>query len=222
MIILFVLFRIWNCKLPVAILIYLYSTFFSYLPRILKLYNHVELAALNMLHQTRPCVESIKNSHAFGSPAVLRPWATHTSHTLCRLPSSSASKSSRSYSSSCGSLRTTGWITLPCLDCSRFFAVLLSTPMFCTAALCNIVNSVSQYEHCVCLSVCLSICAPLLSSVRRSAALSFCYKWTLQSIDRTLFRKDKATCYIWPNCKNTKGGCILQPCFRFQISTFTS
>jgi len=184
MIILFWLFRIWNYKLPIAIPIYLYSAFFSYLPRILKLYNHVELAALNMLHQTRPCVESIKNSHAFGSPTVLRPWAMHTSHTLCRLPSSSASKSSRSYLSSCGLLCMTGWITLLCLDCSRLVAVLLSTPMFCTAALCNIVNIVSQYKHC--LSVCLSIFAPVLPSVQRYAALSFCYKWTLQSIDRTL------------------------------------
>lgn len=176
----------WNYKLPIAILIYLYSTFFSYLPRILKLYNHVELAALNMLHQTRPCVESIKNSHAFGSPAVFRPWAMHTSHTLCRLPSSSASKSSRSYFSFCSSLCLAGWITLPCSDCSRLVAVLLSPPMFCTATLCNIVNSVSQYKHCVCLSVCLSIFAPVLSSVRRSEALSFCYTWTLQSVNRTL------------------------------------
>lgn len=186
MIILFLLFRIWNYKLPVAVLIYLCSTLFSYLPRILKLYSHVELAALNMLHQTKPCVGSIKNSHAFGSPAVLRPWATHTSHTLCRLLLSSASKSSRSYSSSCVSLCATGWITLPCSDCSRLVAVLLSLPMFCTAALWNIVNSVSQYKQCVCLSVCLSIFVPVLSSVRRSAALSFCYKWTLQSVDRTL------------------------------------
>jgi len=149
MIILFLLFRIWNYKLPIAILIYLYSTLFSYLPSILKLYSHVELAALNILHQTSLCVESIKNSHAFGSPAVLRPWATHTSHTLCRLPSSSASSSSRSYSSSCGSLCTTGRITLPCTDCSRLVDVLLSPRMFCTAALCNVVNYVSIQTLCL-------------------------------------------------------------------------
>lgn len=193
MIILFVLFRIWNYKLPIAILICLYSTFFSYLPRMLKLYNHVELAALNMLHQTRPCVESIKNSHAFGSPAVLRLWATHTSHTLCRLPSSSASKSSRSYSSSCGSPCMTGWITLRCSDCSRLFAVLLSPPMFWTAALCNILNSVSQYEHCVCLSkyfcTCAVLCAKVCSIIillRMNAAVRR---------QNVTFCKDKATCF---------------------------
>jgi hypothetical protein len=115
------------------------STFFIYLPSRLKLYSHVELAALNMLHQTRPCVESIKNSQAFGSPSVLRPWATHTSHTLCRLPSSSDSKSSRSYPLSSNSLFM-GRITLLWSDRNRMFGFCVSVAVFRIAPFCNVVK----------------------------------------------------------------------------------
>jgi hypothetical protein len=59
-----------------------------------------------------------------------------------------------------------GWITLPCSDCRRLVVVLLSPPMFCTAALCNIVNNVSIQALCLSVEVFLHLCCPLCESLQ--------------------------------------------------------